>query len=121
MIRGHQPPAQANQLPAQANQRPAQTTNLSIPSACGEGACILKAIYSFGKLLMFVLYSPSYSVGALDKNCWGASAAKVLTVSEAKEFFKWTAPIALPRKLKKVMEVMIVPTVYRNLVADGAQ
>ena len=99
MIRGHQPPAQANQLPAQANQRPAQTTNLSSPSACGEGTCVLKVIYSFDKPLMFVLYSPSYSVGALDKNCWGASAAKVLTVSEAKEFLKWTAPIALSKTL----------------------
>ena len=48
-----------------------------------------------------------------------ASAAKVPTVSEAKEFYQ-TAPIALAKKLKEknVLEVMKVPTLNRNLGAD---
>ena len=45
-------------------------------------------------------------------------AAKVQTVSSVEELQK-TTPIVLVRATKKVMEIMKVPRVHRNLGVDG--
>ena len=56
---------------------------------------------------------------APEKICWGASGTKVPRVSGVKEFYR-TKPIVLAENTKnKVMDGMKVPTVHRNLGADG--
>ena len=56
----------------------------------------------------------TYSVEGPEKKWRGVSAAKVLTVREAKEFLP-TAPIVLARKAKKEKNVVVmkVPTGIR--------
>ena len=57
-----------------------------------------------------------------EKKRWGGggtSAATVPTVSGVKEFSQ-TEPIVLVKRTKKLTNVVKVPTVHRNLDADGS-
>ena len=61
-----------------------------------------------------------YTVMGPEKNCWGARAVKVPTVSGVQESLQ-TMPIVLPpRKSKKDnARFYDVPTVHENLGTDG--
>jgi len=53
-----------------------------------------------------------------EKNCWGARAVKVLTVSSVQESLQ-TLPIVLPKKSSKRPQIYEAPTMHGNLGADG--